>query len=85
MLEGWEISEASKQKAVEFDRKCDWCGKGVITHIVVGSKQRSSMVCGHCYRKKNVKEVGEGTIVRKKPYRWAKWCEKKRRAVSKST
>ncbi len=50
MLEGWEIAEVTKQKAAEFGRKCDWCDRRAITHMVVGNNQRFPMVCGNCYR-----------------------------------
>jgi len=83
MLEGWEIAEASKQKAAEFGRKCDWCGRRGITHFVIGNKQHLvSMVCHQCFKKKGIKEIGGPTIV-KKPYRWAD-SQKKKKAVLKS-
>jgi hypothetical protein len=84
MLEGWEIAEATRKKAAEFGRKCDWCKRRVITHIVVGNKQRSSMVCDHCYRKKNVKEIEGATTIKKKPHRWANGSKKKKRAIFES-
>jgi len=84
MLKGWEIAEASKQRAAEFEMKCDWCAKRGITHFVVDSEQVLSRVCGHCYRKMNVKEITEAAIVKKKPYRWAGGSKRKERVVFKS-
>lgn len=84
MLEGWEIAEATKQKAAVFGRKCDWCERRAITHIVVGNKQRLSMVCDSCYGEKNVKEIEGTTMLKKKPHRWANGSQKKKRAIFKS-
>lgn len=84
MLEGWEIAEVTKQKAAEIGRKCDWCEGRTITHVVVGNKQRLSMVCDNCYREKKVKEIEGATLLKKKPHRWADASRKKKRAIFES-